>query len=99
MEGDKSRGRNTLPLAMGDGITRIVMSSFILFWSVACPTYWECSLVGYLLPGLVGTFVASRFVFCRTRKADRLSFHCYSLLWLPTLYATPMFSQAVARAF
>lgn len=98
MEGDAARGRNTLPLALGEGITRVIMSAFILFWSVVGPAYWECSVWGYLLPVLLGTTVAGRFVFCTTRKADRLSFHMYSLGWLVSLYATPMFSQAVGRA-
>lgn len=98
LDGDKARGRNTLPLAMGDGLCRVVMSSFIVFWSFACPAYWECSVVGYLLPGLLGILAASRFLLCRTRKADRFSFNIYSLLWLPAIYSTPLFSQAVARA-
>ncbi|KAL2273703.1 hypothetical protein FJTKL_04157 [Diaporthe vaccinii] len=98
-EGDKARGRNTLPLAMGEGLTRVVMSSFIVFWSFACPAYWECSVLGYLLPGLIGITTACRFLLCtKDRKADRVSFNFYSMLWLPAIYATPMFSQAVTRA-
>lgn len=97
-EGDKARGRNTLPNAMGDGPTRVLMSSFIYFWSFAAPFYWKCSVVGYLLPGLSGIFVATRYLLQRTRKADRFNFHLQSLLWLPAIYATPMFSQAVAMA-
>lgn len=98
LDGDKARGRNTLPLAMGEGATRVVMSFFICFWSFACPAWWECSVAGYLLPGLLGTFVAGRFLFLTSRKSDRFSFHLYALLWLPSIYSTPMFSQAVASA-
>lgn len=80
---------------MGDGLTRGVMAFFICLWSFACPAYWECSIVGYLLPGLLGIFVSSRFLLYKSVKADRFSFNLYSLLWLPAIYATPMFSQAV----
>ncbi|KAH6879509.1 hypothetical protein B0T10DRAFT_464547 [Thelonectria olida] len=61
-EGDKARGRRTVPIAMGDIATRWVTSMLILFWSVACPTYWADSTVtaGHMLPLLIGTIVAFR---------------------------------------
>ncbi|KAG8156372.1 hypothetical protein KVR01_013713 [Diaporthe batatas] len=98
LDGDKARGRNTLPLALGEGATRVLMSFFVFFWSFAAPAWWACSVMGYLVPGLIGTFVAGRFLLCKTRKADHFSFHLYALLWLPSIYSTPLFSQAVATA-
>ncbi|KKY35443.1 hypothetical protein UCDDA912_g04575 [Diaporthe ampelina] len=88
-EGDKIRGRRTIPLVAGDGLSRVITSVIILFWSIALPVYWESSFLELLWPLLTGGFVAAHLLLCRSTKADRMTFHLYSLAWLPALYAVP----------
>ncbi|KAL1856785.1 hypothetical protein Plec18170_003757 [Paecilomyces lecythidis] len=94
-KGDSSRGRRTVPLVVGDGPTRWITAVFILFWSTVCPAYWANShlTAGYVLPLLVGSYVAIRMLSCRSAKADRATFNYYTLAWLPSLYAIPLLSK------
>ena len=93
-KGDRIKGRSTMPLAIGDGPARWVTAFFILFWSIAFPTYWHRGLnLGHVLPILVGSIVSARILTRKSSKADRMSFHYYTLFWLPSLYAIPLLSQ------
>lgn len=100
-EGDRIRGRSTVPLAFGDVPTRRITALFIAFWSVACPAYWGNGALtaGYILPLLIGGYVGYRVLALRDVKADRLSFHCHTLLWLPALYSVPLLSKWVLVSF
>ncbi|KAF6824768.1 hypothetical protein CMUS01_10100 [Colletotrichum musicola] len=93
MEGDAVRGRRTVPLALGDGLSRGITVFFILFWSIALPTYWQCHVLEYVWPVAVGGYVSFRLLFDRSTKADRMTFHIYTLGWLPTLYAVPFVAK------
>lgn len=88
-EGDKIRGRRTVPLVMGDGLCRVLTSIIILFWSVALPVYWESRFLEVLWPLVTGGIVAARLLLYRSAKDDRMTFHLYTLTWLPALYAIP----------
>ncbi|KAJ9223792.1 hypothetical protein DTO169C6_3906 [Paecilomyces variotii] len=94
-EGDRARGRRTVPLVIGDWTTRWITTLFISFWSIACPAYWGNSrfTAGYVPPLLVGSFVVARMLSCRSAKADRATFNYYTLAWLPSLYAIPILSR------
>ncbi|KAI3395421.1 hypothetical protein diail_1350 [Diaporthe ilicicola] len=88
-EGDGARGRKTMPLAMGDGLCRVVTALCIVFWSIALTVYWESGFLEALWPVLTGVFVATRLLLHKSAKADRMTFHLYTLVWLPALYAIP----------
>ncbi|KAH8788375.1 hypothetical protein F5883DRAFT_400579 [Diaporthe sp. PMI_573] len=88
-EGDKIRGRRTVPLVVGDGLSRVVTAVIILFFSIALPVYWEARVLEIMWPLLTGGLVAVRLLLYRTAKADRMTFHLYTLGWLPALYAIP----------
>ncbi|KAH8661901.1 UbiA prenyltransferase family-domain-containing protein [Xylariales sp. PMI_506] len=100
-EGDKARGRSTMPIAFGDGPTRWLTAAFVMFWSVFCPAYWSNGALtaGYFLPLVAGTYVTGRVLLLKSVKADRLSFHFHTLVWLPTLYAVPLLSRYVLWKF
>ncbi|KAG8164675.1 hypothetical protein KVR01_004950 [Diaporthe batatas] len=88
-EGDKIRGRRTVPLVLGDSWSRVVTAVVILLFSIALPIYWEARVLEFLWPLVSGGFVAARLMLYRTAKADRMTFHMYTLGWLPALYAIP----------
>ncbi|KAI1778945.1 UbiA prenyltransferase family-domain-containing protein [Hypoxylon cercidicola] len=94
-DGDRARGRRTVPLVVGDRTTRWITALFISFWSMTCPAYWGHGrpTVGYILPVLIGFTIAARVLLRRSVKADRIAFQLYTLLWLPALYAVPFLSK------
>ena len=79
-----------MPLVIGDGPARWVTALFIMFWSTAFPTYWY---MGHVLPILVGSIVSARILTRKSPIQDHMSFHYYTLFWLPSLYAIPLLSQ------
>ncbi|KAM3472532.1 hypothetical protein MY8738_008812 [Beauveria namnaoensis] len=94
-QGDRARGRHTMPLVLGDGPTRVITALFVALWSVVCPAYWAQGHVtlGFVPSGLIGFLIVLRMLSRRTVKADRLSLHLYTLLWLPSLYLIPLLNQ------
>lgn len=100
-EGDRLRGRSTMPLAFGDVPTRWFTSFSIWFWSIAFPMYWGNGALtaGYILPVIIGAYMGVRVLVQRSVKDDRLSFHLHTLLWLPSLYLIPLLSKWVLVQF
>ncbi|PQK09166.1 hypothetical protein BB8028_0001g12370 [Beauveria bassiana] len=94
-QGDRARGRHTMPLVMGDGPTRVITALFVTLWSVVCPAYWAQGhfTLGFVPSGLIGFLIVLRMLSRRTVEAGRLSWHLYTLLWLPSLYLTPLLNQ------
>ncbi|KAF2867686.1 UbiA prenyltransferase family-domain-containing protein [Massariosphaeria phaeospora] len=88
-EGDGKRGRRTMPLVLGDGVTRWLTAGPVVAWSFLVPGYWrvEC-LAGWLAAVLPGFVVAVRLLRCRDVVADRRTFKIWAV-WMVGLYAMP----------
>jgi 4-hydroxybenzoate polyprenyltransferase len=88
-EGDRERGRDTMPLVLGDEPTRWLTAGLVLFWSLVVPSYWRTGfftgLITALLPGLI---VAKRLLTYRDVISDRRTFRFWAL-WIVGLYLTP----------
>lgn len=71
-EGDAARGRQTVPLALGNRVARWTLAVPICLWSCLCTQFWG---VGATAVGLavfaLGALVAVRCVRCSGRSADR----------------------------
>lgn len=61
-EGDRIRGRRTLPLVLGDRGARWTIVAAVGFWSVVAPTFWAVSMRMYVAPVTLGMFVAGRVI-------------------------------------
>lgn len=87
--GDRRRGRQTVPLVLGDAVARwtIVLSS--AFWAVACPSFWQMGANGFLLSGGVAALVVVRMLRWRNAKADSKSWKLWAF-WTATLYSLPL---------
>ncbi|KAK8018991.1 UbiA prenyltransferase [Apiospora marii] len=89
--GDRSRGRLSAPLVLGDRLARWTIALPVLFWSVVCSLIWGPRLWG--LPTVaLGILVAYR---CVTPPAsgqgtmrDRRTWQLWAF-WTATLYALP----------
>jgi 4-hydroxybenzoate polyprenyltransferase len=91
-DGDRERGRRTLPIVFGDGLTRFVNAIVILAFSVFAPTFWRLGWSGYALPLGLGASIAARTLFVRSLKDDKKTFKLWCL-WLVGLYLLPLFKH------
>ncbi|KAJ5720412.1 uncharacterized protein N7483_008346 [Penicillium malachiteum] len=83
--GDKTRGRRTWPLVLGDRVSRWIISSFVLFWSIACPFFWNLPAWGYLWSGLPGVWVTFQVL----RKRNDSAAWRYWCVWQIVVYTLP----------
>lgn len=83
--GDRTRGRKTLPLVLGDTISRWSIAGFILFWSISCSYFWRVTLWGCALPMLTGLGVAFHVV---SRSHDAWAWRSWCA-WQVVVYALP----------
>jgi 4-hydroxybenzoate polyprenyltransferase len=91
-EGDRERGRRTLPIVLGDGLTRVVNALVILAFSFIAPAFWMLGWEGYVLPVVLGGAISGRTLFTTTLLADKKTFKLWCI-WLIGLYLLPMFKH------
>lgn len=91
-EGDRERGRRTLPIVLGDVLTRLANAVVILAFSLIAPTFWRLNLWGYALPVGLGSLIAGRTLFMRSLQADKKTFKLWCI-WLVGLYLLPTFKH------
>lgn len=89
--GDRSRGRLSAPLVLGDRLARWTIALPVLFWSVVCALIWGPRLWG--LPTVaLGILVAYRCVTPppsgQGTMRDRRTWQLWAF-WTATLYALP----------
>lgn len=97
VEGDRIRGRVTVPLLIGDGPARWSIAILVSFWSLACPTYWRLELSGYVLPIVCGFTIAARSLLLRNIEADKANWRAWNA-WMVVLYMLPVWNQ-LSQAF
>ena len=90
-EGDKTRDRKTMPLAVGDHNARWATAVMVVGRSLTCPVFWRLELLGFLFPGVLGALMAYRTLSKRTVEADKETFKLWCL-WMAILYVLPLFA-------
>lgn len=53
-EGDRTRGRMSVPLLLGDKFSRISIAFFVTTWSCVCPFFWGLTFWAYIWPLMIG---------------------------------------------
>ena len=91
-EGDRLRNRRTMPLVVGDSITRWANAITVAFFSLACPAFWQLGVVGFAVPVFIGTIISVRTLKFKDVAADKRTFQLWCL-WLVTLYLLPLFKN------
>lgn len=87
--GDAAIGRSTMPLYFGDQIARWTIAVPVAFWSVFAPVWMGVGWVGYVVPCFLGAVVATRVLWYREEKADKLSWEIWAG-WVISFYALPL---------
>ncbi|KAK1691044.1 UbiA prenyltransferase [Colletotrichum godetiae] len=91
MEGDKARGRKTIPLLYGEGVARGGLAVLVLLWSTACPLFWNLPPAVWAAPLGVGVLMAGLTVVRQDEKSDDVVAKLWCL-WLAVLYLLPLFA-------
>ncbi|KAI1312190.1 UbiA prenyltransferase family-domain-containing protein [Xylaria venustula] len=86
--GDRSRGRRTAPIVLGDFIARGTIAVPIAIWSVVCPWFWYTGFEGYVLTIPLGAYIIWGLYSDRSFKGDRRSWKLWTL-WTALLYLLP----------
>ncbi|KAK2054779.1 UbiA prenyltransferase [Colletotrichum caudatum] len=89
MDGDRARGRKTVPLLYGEDVARGGLAAMVLLWSVACPVFWGLRPVFWSAPVGVGAVVAALTMLRRNEKSDGVVAKLWCL-WMSVLYMLPL---------
>ncbi|GAP89492.1 putative digeranylgeranylglyceryl phosphate synthase protein [Rosellinia necatrix] len=89
--GDRTRGRLTIALWIGDRFSRISIAFFVCFWSVACVFFWGPRSYGCIAPATAGAMTAYRVLSKTTPKDDATTWRWWCV-WTITLYLLPIIS-------
>ncbi|KAJ5630608.1 uncharacterized protein N7484_010708 [Penicillium longicatenatum] len=89
--GDRTRGRQTWPLVLGDSFSRIWISACVVFWSIFCVLFWA---VPYLVSAGVLSLGAWIGVSVMWKKED-VSAWKWWCLWQLVLYSLPVWSYCI----
>ena len=94
--GDSLRRRRTVPLVIGDSLSRWIIAYPVIFWSLVCPWYWGVDNSGYMVPVALGVTVAYRTLMKRCMVDDKRTFRVWNI-WLVSLYTLPLLQSFVLR--
>lgn len=94
--GDRSRDRQTIPLVLGDGVSRAMVAIAVPLWSGLCCYLWKLPLLLYLPPFLLSMQIARRLLYLRKSSADATTWRLWCL-WTAVIYSAPLASNFAAR--
>lgn len=88
-EGDRARGRGTMPLVLGDWPARWTIAVPVVFWSLACPIFWNLDVYAWIMPASIGLMVAVRLLTFRDVDSDKTTWYTWNF-WIVSLYLLPL---------
>ncbi|KAI1499869.1 UbiA prenyltransferase family [Biscogniauxia marginata] len=92
MVGDKARGRKTVPLLYAETPARVALALLIMFWSVACPFFWDVVVGAWLgLLCLGGTMTVLTTCY-RSQSFDETVWRMWCV-WITFIYLLPVFRK------
>lgn len=94
--GDSLRGRWTVPLAIGDGPSRITIAIPMAFWSWFGPWFWALQIPAYIVPLGLGLTVALRTLVLRRAVDEARTFQIWNF-WIVVFYFLPLLAKRKKR--
>ena len=88
-EGDQLRGRKSVPLTIGDELSRWTIAVFVSAFSLFSPWFWGLALWAYLCPVILGAIVSLRSLVNRSVMDDKITFRLWNL-WMVAIYCLPL---------
>ena len=96
-DGDRSRGRKTAPICLGDELTRYSVIVPVMVWSVICPFFWVVDYFGYIVPVVLGGSLGVRLLLWRSVEADEASLKLWGL-WTFSIYLLPLYKVSLSSS-
>ncbi|KAI0852492.1 UbiA prenyltransferase family-domain-containing protein [Daldinia vernicosa] len=90
--GDRTRGRRTVVLFIGEWFSRTSIAFFVALWSLVCTRFWHLGLLAFSLPGIIGIVVITRVLLKRTPAEDSQTWKWWCL-WTITLFSLPVIAM------
>ena len=90
--GDSLRGRRTMPLVLGDALTRWTAAVAVVFWSWIGPMFWQLGVFSHTLSMGIGAVVIFRTLTMRAVRADKITFYVWNL-WMVVFYLMPLIKR------
>lgn len=87
-EGDRGRGRATIPIVWGDHVARWTVIVPMLTWSIGAPSFWRVPWWGYIGPFGIGAMICMRASMLKGVEADRKTYKVWGL-WIVCVLAVP----------
>ncbi|CAH0017380.1 unnamed protein product [Clonostachys rhizophaga] len=97
LEGDRARGRQTIPIVYGESVARWSVASMVLLWSILGPWFWatETTSIYFWAPSIVlGVALASLALVRWGQKWDEVVLQLWCL-WLLIIYLSPALASWV----
>lgn len=95
--GDRSRGRWTIPLSIGDKASRWTIAAAMAFWISYCPRFWQLSHFQCGATTALGITVIVRTITQRSVQNDKTTFRLWNA-WMVTMYLMPLLRKIISRA-
>ena len=86
--GDSVRHRQTVPLVLGDAMSRWTIAVPVVIWSCVCPWLWGCGY-GYIAPISLGSMITYRVLAKRSVVEDKMTFRVWNA-WMIAVYLLPL---------
>ncbi|KAF7531606.1 hypothetical protein G7054_g8693 [Neopestalotiopsis clavispora] len=90
-KGDKTRGRKTIALFLGERVSRISTAFFVCFWSCVCAHLWDIGPLVCSFMAIIAATVALRVLLISTQQGDARTWRIWCF-WHASLYALPVLS-------
>ncbi|KAI0141713.1 UbiA prenyltransferase family-domain-containing protein [Xylariaceae sp. FL1272] len=88
-EGDAVRGRQTLPLVLGDGRSRSLLAISTLVWSWVCPGFWNVGWEFRTASLLLALMICIRTLSFRDVGSDKKTFVIWNI-WISVTFMLPL---------
>ncbi|EMR70906.1 hypothetical protein MGN70_004422 [Eutypa lata] len=89
-EGDRTRGRKTIVLFLGEEFSRASIALFICFWSCLCIYFWALGALAIATNGAVSLLLALRVFYVRSSSREDARTWRLWCAWHASLYTMPL---------
>ena len=90
--GDSLRGRQSVPLVIGDTPARWTIAIAVAFWSYVCPAFWHLGASCRAVSMVLGAIIVLRTLTKTAVAADKLTFRVWNM-WMVMMYLMPLLKR------
>lgn len=96
-DGDRLRGRNSVPLVIGDNLARWTIAATMTVCSYLMPAFWRLGPLGSMITLAIGATVILRVLVKRSVSEDKVTWKIWNL-WMSSVYLLPFIKSLSASS-